>query len=196
MERIFNHQGKKADILRASIRLFAEGGYDSVSVRDIAKAAGVTQAALYKHFAGKEQMSLYLFQEIVGVYCSGIRQIMEQRADALGKLQQVVALTFDLYQAHPEEIRFALLSQHRFWDLVTDDLRPHLLIKSILEQGMEAELIPRDEVYLLITVFTGLLQEPLAQYPYFADVLPELPVLKERIMAKVPKLLGGMEVRR
>lgn len=190
MEHIFSNHGKKGDILKASIELFAARGYDAVSVRDISKAAGVTEAALYKHFKGKEDMSLYIFREIIRDYCHRIINIKNQDLPAIEKLCKIVGMTFDLYEAHPAEMRFALLSQYKFWDSLRENDKPHLLIRSILEEGMDAGEIPREEVYLLITVYTGLLLEPLAQYPYFYDVLPTFPELKQRIMSKVRKLLS------
>ncbi|AEG62004.1 TetR/AcrR family transcriptional regulator [Desulforamulus ruminis] len=189
MEALFSHQGKKGELLKASIQLFAARGYDAVSVRDIAKAAGVTEAALYKHFNGKEDMSLYIFGEIIRDYCHRMQQIMALEISAVEKLCRIVSMTYDLYQEHPSEIRFALLSQYKFWDHLPENRKPHLLIKTILEEGMASGQIPREEVYFLITLYTGLLLEPLAQYPYFREVLPELPELKQRIMAKVWKLL-------
>ena len=190
MEHIYCHHGKRGDILRASTQLFAARGYDAVSVRDIAKTAGVTEAALYKHFKSKEDMSLYIFREIIKDYCQRIIVIRGRDISAVEKLCQIVALTFDLYEAHPAEIRFALLSQYKFWDSLSDDIKPHFLIRAILEEGMAAGEFPSEEVYLLLTVYTGLLLEPLAQYPYFYDVLPEFPELKIRIMDKVRKLLS------
>ncbi len=190
MDHIFSQHGKRGDIIKASIELFAARGYDAVSVRDIAKTAKVTEAALYKHFNGKEDMSLYIFREIISDYCQRINKIQAQELSAVEKLCRIVALTYDLYQAHPSEIRYALLSQYKFWDSLPNELKPHLLIRTILEDGMQAGEIPQEEVYLLITVYTGLLLEPLIQYPFFHEVLPEFPVLKERIISKVRKLLS------
>jgi AcrR family transcriptional regulator len=43
-------------ILRAAWDLFAEQGYDSTSIRDIAEAAGITATALCGHFTAKREM--------------------------------------------------------------------------------------------------------------------------------------------
>jgi AcrR family transcriptional regulator len=43
-------------ILVAAVELFSENGYAGTSVRDIADALGMTKAALYYHFAGKEEI--------------------------------------------------------------------------------------------------------------------------------------------
>jgi len=46
----------KSRILDASLRLFAAGGYDKVSMRDIADAVGILSGSLYHHFESKEQL--------------------------------------------------------------------------------------------------------------------------------------------
>jgi AcrR family transcriptional regulator len=43
-------------IVDAGFRLFSRQGYSRTSVRDIAAAVGVTDAALYKHFASKKEL--------------------------------------------------------------------------------------------------------------------------------------------
>ena len=52
----------KREILRAAIKLFSERGLAATSIRDIARESGYTNPALYKHFAGKEDLALYLFE--------------------------------------------------------------------------------------------------------------------------------------
>lgn len=44
----------KERILHHAASLFAEGGYDSVSVKTIACAAGIKPASIYNHYDGKE----------------------------------------------------------------------------------------------------------------------------------------------
>jgi AcrR family transcriptional regulator len=46
----------RSQLLDAAARLFAARGYDAVSMRDIAKAVGVTQANLYYHFRDKADL--------------------------------------------------------------------------------------------------------------------------------------------
>jgi AcrR family transcriptional regulator len=49
------------DMLEAAQRLFAESGYEAVSMDAVAKTAGVSKATLYAHFESKEK----LFAEIL-----------------------------------------------------------------------------------------------------------------------------------
>lgn len=48
----------REEILDLSASLFAQHGYDGVSMRDVAAAVGLTQAALYYHFSDKDQLYL------------------------------------------------------------------------------------------------------------------------------------------
>ena len=44
----------KERILRTALALFADRGYAGTSVSDIAGALGLSKAALYRHYAGKQ----------------------------------------------------------------------------------------------------------------------------------------------
>ena len=48
----------REEILELSAPLFAQHGYDGVSMRDVAAVVGLTQAALYYHFSDKDQLYL------------------------------------------------------------------------------------------------------------------------------------------
>src|SRR5262245_8065452 len=52
-------------ILKAAERLFAEHGFNGVSMPMIAKASGITAGAIYKHFAGKADLFFEIVQRTV-----------------------------------------------------------------------------------------------------------------------------------
>jgi len=53
----------RQQILNASLRLFSERGFARTTVRDIARVAGITDAAIYYHFASKRDLLEALFEE-------------------------------------------------------------------------------------------------------------------------------------
>ena len=53
----------KEKIIYESLKLFSVNGYDAVSTRMIAKAAGVSDTAMYKHFKGKQD----IFDSIINI---------------------------------------------------------------------------------------------------------------------------------
>jgi AcrR family transcriptional regulator len=53
----------RKQILDTSLRLFSEKGFARTSVRDIARGAGITDAAIYYHFSSKRELFEALFEE-------------------------------------------------------------------------------------------------------------------------------------
>ena len=54
--------GVKDKVDEAAVGLFAARGVDGVSIAEIAAAAGVSQGALYRHYASKEELAWMLFR--------------------------------------------------------------------------------------------------------------------------------------
>lgn len=74
-------QGTKDRLLDAAEELFANQGFDQVSIRDLASAAGVNVAAVNYHFQGKEN----LFQEVI------LRRFVHQRKTTLQALEEALS---------------------------------------------------------------------------------------------------------
>src|SRR5436853_5560371 len=47
---------RRAAIVKAVRRVFAEKGFDGTTTRELAKAAGVSEALLFRHFPNKEAL--------------------------------------------------------------------------------------------------------------------------------------------
>ncbi len=55
---------RSEEILDAANALFAERGYDEVSVEDIAHAAGVTRGLVHHYFGGRKDVYIALLERI------------------------------------------------------------------------------------------------------------------------------------
>jgi AcrR family transcriptional regulator len=55
---------RREQILEAANELFAERGYDEVSVEDIATAAGVTRGLVHHYFGGRKEVYIALLERI------------------------------------------------------------------------------------------------------------------------------------
>lgn len=64
----------KAKMIEAAVPLFAKQGYAAVSVRDVARTAGVNVAAVSYHFGGKEG----LYQAVLEEQFAPIAGLLEQ----------------------------------------------------------------------------------------------------------------------
>jgi len=185
----------RAKILRSASKLFSVNTLDGTSIRDIARDAGVSETALYRHFPSKDAMAFFLFSEIITHYTQLIRPIKDTPLCAVDRLIAIVSITYDLYERYPEAIRFALLSQYNYWDRLDPEKKPHYVFKEIIEDGLAQGEFPSREVYFYITLFTGIMLQPLAQFSYFSDVLPETPVLRNCVsqMIKLTLTQGGLQ---
>jgi AcrR family transcriptional regulator len=76
--------GRKGEILAAALSVFGERGYDGGSMREIASRVGVSEAALYRHFSGKEAIFLGLIDAVgVAVRQEGVPKLLAIRAESL-----------------------------------------------------------------------------------------------------------------
>ena len=57
--------GVASVLLDATVELVAERGFHAVGIAEIGAAAGVTGAAIYRHFANKQEMLVALFERVV-----------------------------------------------------------------------------------------------------------------------------------
>ncbi len=54
-------------IVEAAKKLFLENGYDSTTVDDVAKEAGITKKTIYGHFENKKTLFLEVIEYVVGI---------------------------------------------------------------------------------------------------------------------------------
>lgn len=87
--------GEKA-ILDAAVELFSENGYDGVSMRQIAEAAGVSKSNIYHHFASKD--ALYL--GILHGSAQHLSEIVEDLAEGDGDFQQRLRVFAEAHMEH------------------------------------------------------------------------------------------------
>jgi AcrR family transcriptional regulator len=83
--------GGREAILDTSAKLFSQHGYKEVSIRDIAQACGMTNAALYYHFKNKEDLFLAMLQRDHEQTLAALREAANGPGDLREDLQQLVA---------------------------------------------------------------------------------------------------------
>lgn len=81
---------RKQKILQAAAELVGPAGYHAVSMADIGSAAGVTAAAIYRHFDGKAALLAAVFDQIIDRLRRGQSQIIAETSDPADALRQVV----------------------------------------------------------------------------------------------------------
>ncbi len=101
----------KADrILAAADELFGQRGYDAISVRDIARAAGVNKPLVFYYFGSKEE----LFGRVLTRYYDAHRRALEEALSEEGALGDRLTRLVDAYfDFMADNRRFARLVQQQ-----------------------------------------------------------------------------------
>jgi TetR/AcrR family transcriptional regulator, repressor of fatR-cypB operon len=118
----------KRQILRAAIKLFSQRGLDGTSIRDIAKETGYTNPALYKHFAGKEELALHLLETCHRRLWTTCRAAIDTGETFEDKLDAYVGQVLALVDAHPDAMAFLSDSARVLWPKAAPAVRRQTMI--------------------------------------------------------------------
>lgn len=156
--RIDQKNETRRKLIDAALKLSAQHGFASLSLREVAKEAGITPAGFYRHFHNMEELGLTLIDE-VGL---SLRQLLRQarkRADNEGSAVRNSVETFINYilenanhfrllqgerQGASPAFRKALFNElGRFIDEMAEDLErvQNQLKKPIKDADLTAEAI-------------------------------------------------------
>jgi AcrR family transcriptional regulator len=97
--------GRRAQLLAAAERLFAERGFLAVRLEDIGAAAGVSGPAIYRHFPNKESLLVELLVGISTRLLAGAREVTSHSTDAEGALDGLIDFHLDFALGEPDLIR-------------------------------------------------------------------------------------------
>jgi len=162
--------GKRA-VLSAALTLFTTKGIDATTVRDIGSAAGLTNPAMFRHFSGKEELALHLFERILGRLRETIPPIdAEPFADQLRRTIAAYLAFFD------EDLTAALYFQEnlrRLWPQLPEASRkPSLLshLRALVKAGVTQGAVSSDhDPRLLVAMLAGLLGQ-IARQLFFREL--------------------------
>lgn len=162
----------KQKIIIAALDLFVRDGLCETSVRDIARASGFSNPALFKHFPSKAALASYLFErcylELYNLITGAIRS-----GDTFARKQHAV---IGAYMAALEQDRNAVLyvqdNLRQFWPKMPVALRKHTIlgeVRTLLELGRkEGAVTTTLDIGLLTVAWIGTLQQ-FARAQYFGE---------------------------
>ena len=118
----------KRQILRAAMKLFSEQGFAGTSIRDIARESGYTNPALYKHFAGKEELALYLFEICHRRLWTKCHAAIDAANSFDEKLEGYIGQVLELVDEHPDAMAFLSDSARVLWPKAGPAVRRQTMI--------------------------------------------------------------------
>lgn len=168
--RLGRPPGQLSDLTRKNILLaardcFARLGYERATNREIAAAAGVTAAALYRYYDSKAELYAATVRDNLAGQLPRMRQAVESAANARAAFAALLRTAVDAsqlaasrflsgvpmeMQRHPEVARSMLVDPGEFYRLV----------RQTMEQGVRSGEIPRAKmesaVALVIATLMGI----------------------------------------
>ncbi len=104
-----------APLKDAALRLFVERGIDGTGIRELARSAGCSEAAVYRHWTNKDDLVRSLYEEHLATVCAILDAAVQGNAEKTTFDEQVHAAIAALYQLFDEQpliFRFVLLAKH------------------------------------------------------------------------------------
>ncbi|HET8871191.1 MAG TPA: nucleoid occlusion factor SlmA [Aquabacterium sp.] len=126
---------RRIQILQALAGMLEQPSSDRITTAALAAHLGVSEAALYRHFASKAQMYEGLIEFIEQSIFTLANQVLERESDPAQQVGRIVALVLQFAQKNPGMCRVmvgdALLLEHerlgvrmnQFWDRMESVLR-------------------------------------------------------------------------
>ena len=149
-------KNKKEEIVAATIRLVAQKGVNGSTIREISDAAGVTEGAVYRHFASKEDLCQQVYCSIVAEMAAAKEEILESEQPIDQKIHDWVRVTFEYFDTYQDAFTYVLLTSHDFPDELAEiSSRQGRILMKMLDPVCRAEQsLPRE---VALSHFTGLM---------------------------------------
>lgn len=96
---------RRRDLLAAAGRLFGRYGYNAVALDEIGSEVGVSGQAIYRHFAGKQDLLGQLLLGVSERLLDAGRTIRGQESDPVARLDRLIAHQVDFALESPDVIR-------------------------------------------------------------------------------------------
>ncbi len=155
---------RKRQIVSAALALLADSSLDQLSTRQIAKQLGLSQPALFRHFASKETLLLAVVEEMRGQLAVIASDVLERHSEADERLRHLARALFQHLDQHPGLPRLlfahaAIGSGPLFGALRQLHATQASLIGQLVRQGQQQGVLdPKIDPHDGATSFTGLLQ--------------------------------------
>ena len=151
---------KRPGIVQAATSLFAARGIAGVSMRNIAEAAGVREAAIYRHFVSKEELAREIFLSWYGWHCQQVHQLVTAAGSRKERLRGIVGQEFTVAERYPEAFLYFCANEMKFLSALPPEIPAvrNSLIAFLKEGQRQSEFRPGD-VELMVDMLSGALCE-------------------------------------
>jgi AcrR family transcriptional regulator len=153
----------KRKILVAALHLFVRDGLCETSIRDIAKASGFSNPALFKHFPSKEALSAYLFECCYLELFRLLSRAMQPGRSFAARQHAVIAAFMDALDRDIDSVLFVQETLRYFWPKMPASVRKHSIldeVRKLLDAGRKEGAVTKSiDLGFLTNAWIGTLQQ-------------------------------------
>ncbi len=107
---------RREEILAAASRVFAEAGYRTADVQQIAELAGVGKGTVYRHFQTKEDLFLAALDANLRQLIERMHDVRTQNSDPLEQMYAAAHAYLQYFDEHPETVELFIHERAEFRD--------------------------------------------------------------------------------
>ena len=170
-------------IERAAIRLFVEKGIAATSVRDVARAVDMSEGALYRHFAGKDELVWEVFERHYVQFAGRLESLARAETTARGQLAAMIRGFCHAYDEDPLLFRFLLFVQHgQLSKLAPGSPTPVDAVHAVIARGIASKEIPEQHPDLATALVFGIVLQPVT-FAAYGRLSVSLSSMSDRLIA-------------
>ena len=155
---------RRLQIIQVAMDLFSHKGFDGTTTREISKAAGVSEAIIFRHFATKEDLYAAIIDFIIcdesETFYSDIDQAMQLKDD-MAVFESVAFKILETHRRKPELLRLLLysgLEGHKLSGLFMEtQVRPvYEWLGNYIARRMTEKIFKKADPMILVRAFMGM----------------------------------------
>jgi len=134
----------RARITATALRLFVEQGIAETTTKDIARAAGIAEGALYRHYPSKEALAWDLFIANYTALALRLDQLQKSQPTLQAKLEAMIRHFCTFFDGDRTLFAYLLLSQHGHLARVKPSMpNPVDVLRDVIADGIRRREIPK-----------------------------------------------------
>ena len=154
-------------IEEAAVRLFVEKGVAETTIKDIARAVGVSEGALYRHFESKDELVWKAFERHYVAFAATLRQLGESEPTARGKIAAMIRGFCRAHDENPTLFKFLLFVQHgQLAKLEPGTPTPVDVMRDVLDRAIASREVPAQRPDLATALVFGVVLQPVTFAAY------------------------------
>jgi AcrR family transcriptional regulator len=153
---------RQEDIRQAALSCFARLGYDGTRVRHIADEAGLSEAALYRHWKSKEELAAELFADGMRDYAAQLEAAANQPGATAERVTRLIERMIGLYREQPHLSVFLIEQQPRFLAALPPRFPyPLHVFERVVKSGQRKREVKRGDSRLIAAIALGCATRPI-----------------------------------